>query len=152
VAQGGAFPQGVFRINLATGLSEAQIPVASGQTGEIDILQVLASNGTDLFVAIDRNYAVPTPAEHVIVRFDPASFPQVPLSPSLLTTTGQSTRLDFGGGYLWVFANPNVQKVDPLSGTMLASYCKSDGGANILYYGGHLWSIKDNILLAYQFN
>lgn len=124
----GNFPQGVFRVNLATGLAEAAIPVSAGLTGEIPILQGLASDGTNLYVAIDRNYASPAQVSHVIVKFDPATSTQVPLSPALLTTTGQATRLDFGGGFLWVFNNPNFQQADPVSGGILSNYCKSDGG------------------------
>jgi hypothetical protein len=146
----GNFPQGVFRVNLATGLAEAAIPVSAGLTGEIPILQGLASDGTNLYVAIDRNYALSTPVEHVIITFNPATSLQIPLSPALLTTTGQATRLDFGGGYLWVFNNPNFQQVDPVSGRVLSNYCKSDGGANILYLKSNIWSIKDTILMAYR--
>lgn len=146
----GNFPQGVFRMNLVTGLAEAPIPVAAGLTGEIPILQGLASDGTNLYAAIDRNYASPTPVSHVIVKFDPATSTQVPLSPALLTTTGQATRLDLGGGYLWVFNNPNFQQVDPVSGSIVSNYCKTDGGGNILYFKTNIWTIKDTVLLAYS--
>ncbi len=146
----GNFPQGVFRVNLATGLAEAAIPVSAGLTGEIPIIQGLASDGTNLYAAIDRNYASPAQVSHVIVKFDPATSTQVPLSPALLTTAGQATRLDFGGGYLWVFNNPNFQQVDPVSGGILSNYCKSDGGANILYFKTNIWSIKDTVLMAYS--
>lgn len=146
----GNFPQGVFRVNLTTGLAEAAIPVSAGLTGETTILQGLASDGTNFYVAIDRNYAPPTPVDHVIVAFNPATTLQIPLSPALLSTTGQATRLDFGGGYLWVFNNPNFQQVDPVSGRVLSNYCKSDGGANILYFKTDIWSIKDTILMAYH--
>lgn len=150
IAPGGAFPQAIFRINLATGLSEAQIPVSTGLSGEVPILQGLASDGTNLFVAIDRNYSSPASVGHDIIKFNPATNTQIPLSPALLTTTGQAIRLDYGGGALWVFNNPNFEKVDPASGTVLSNYCKTDGGANILYLNGLIWSIKDTVLMAYS--
>jgi hypothetical protein len=150
LAQNGSLQQGVFRVNLSTGLSEAQLPVAGGLAGETPILQGLASDGTNLYAAIDRNYAYPTAVAHVIVKFTPASSVQVPLSPALLTTAGQAIRLDFGGGSLWVFNNPNFQQVEPVSGVVLANYCKTDGGGNILYFNSNIWSIKDTILMAYS--
>jgi hypothetical protein len=146
----GNFPQGVFRINLATGLAENPIPVSAGPAGEISILQGLASDGTSLYAAIDRNYQPPAATDHVIVKFNPAATTQIPLSPVLLTTPGQATRLDAGGGYLWVFNNPNFQKVDPATGAVLAAYCKTDGGANILFFNQDIWSIKDTVLQAYS--
>jgi len=144
------FLQGVFRVNLNTGLSENQIPVAAGIPNEVVILQGLASNGTNLFVGIDRNFQAPTPGTHLIVKFNPATSAEIPLSPALLATPGQITRMDFGGGFLWLFNNPNFQKVDPASGTVLFNYCKNDGGANILYLDGSVWSINDTILLNYS--
>lgn len=152
IGPGGSFPQGVFRVNLATGLAETPLPVSAGVAGEVTILQGLASDGTNLYVAVDRTYYTPPapPAEHLIVKFNPAASTQVPLSPALLTTTGQATRLDCGGGSLWVFNNPDFQKADPTSGAVLANYCKTDGGANILYLNGSIWSIKDTILMSYS--
>jgi len=152
IGPGGSFPQGVFRVNLATGLAETPIPVSAGVAGEVTILQGLASDGTNLYVALDRTYYTPPapPAEHLIVKFNPAASAQVPLSPALLTTTGQATRLDYGGGSLWVFNNPDFQKADPTSGAVQANYCKTDGGANILYLNGSIWSIKDTILMSYS--
>ncbi len=149
IGPGGSFPQAVFRINLATGLSEAQVPVSAGLPGEIPILQGLASDGTNLYVAIDRNQQTTAPA-HVIVKFNPATSPQIPLSSPLLTTTGQATRLDYGGGSLWVFNNPNFQQVNPTTGAILGSYCKTDGGANILYFNTNIWTIKDTIMMVYS--
>lgn len=148
IGPGGTFPQAVFRINLATGLAENPIPVSAGLTGEVTILQGLASDGTNLYVAMDREQQTTVPP-HLIVKFNPATSPKIPLSPALVTTTGQATRLDYGGGALWVFNNPNFQKNDPGTGAILASYCKTDGGANILYLNGSIWSIKDTVLMAY---
>jgi hypothetical protein len=150
IAPGPSFPQGVFRVNLATGLAEVPVPAAPGLPGEVPILQGLASDGTNLYAAIDRNYANPSPTTHVIVKFNPATSTQVPLGPALLTTAGQAIRLDYGAGSLWVFDNPNVQQVNPASGVSLATYCKTDGGANILYLNGYLWTIKDVVLMAYS--
>jgi hypothetical protein len=150
ISPAGAISQGVFRINLATGLSANQISCSPGLTNEVPILQGLASDGVNLYAAIDRNYAYPTPVEHVIVKFDPVTSAQVPLSPALLRTAGQATRLDFGGGFLWVFNNPNFQKADPLTGAVLANYCKNDGGANILYLNNTIWSIKDTVLMVFS--
>ena len=148
IGPGGTFPQGIFKINLATGLSEAQIPVSAGLPGEIPILQGLASDGTNLYVAIDRNQQTTAPA-HVIVKFNPATSTQIPLTPPLLTTAGQANRLDYGGGSLWVFNNPNFQQVNPTTGAILGSYCKTDGGANILYFNTNIWTIKDTIMMVY---
>lgn len=149
IGPGGTYPQAVFRINLATGLSEAQIPVSAGLPGEVTILQGLASDGTNLYVAIDRDQQTTAPA-HVIVKFNPSTSTQIPLTSPLLTTTGQANRLDYGGGYLWVFNNPNFQQVNPASGAILANYCKTDGGANILYVNGSIWTIKDTIMMVYS--
>ncbi len=146
IAQDGSLQQGIFRINLSTGLSEAQIP--TGLAGETLILQGLASDGTNFYAAIDR-YTTPA-VTHVIVKFNPATSAQVPLSPVLLTTAGQAIRLDYGGGFLWVFNNPNFQQVNPAAGALLANYCKTDGGANILYFNANIWSIKDTILMDYS--
>lgn len=151
ISAAGAISQGVFKINLTTGLAENQTPSAPGLAGEVPILQGLASDGVNLYAAIDRNYQFPTPIEHVIVKFNPATSTQVPLSPALLKTAGQATRLDCGGGFLFVFNNPNVQKADPATGTVVANYCKNDGGANILYLNNSLWSIKDTVLFVYSF-
>lgn len=150
IGPGGSFPQGVFRINLATGLSEAQVPVSAGLPGEVTILQGLASDGTNLYVAMDRNYQTTVPP-HAIVKFNPSTSAQIPLSSPLLTATpplGQ--RLDYGGGALWVFNNPNFQQVNPTSGAILANYCKTDGGANILYFNTNIWTIKDTIMMVYS--
>ena len=150
VTPGGGFPQGVFRVNLATGLAETPIPVSAGLTGEVTILQGLASDGMNLFLAMDRNYTNPTPPAHLVVKFNPATSAQIPLAPALLTTAGQVTRLDCGGGLLWVFNNPNFQQVNPATGAILANYCKTDGGANILYFNSNIWTIKDTILMVYS--
>jgi hypothetical protein len=150
IAPGGAYPQAVFRINLITGLAENQLPISAGLPGESSILQGLASDGTNLFVAMDRYYSSPASQGHTVVKFDPATSSQIPLSPTLLTTTGQAIRLDYGGGALWVFNNPNFEKVDPALGTVLSNYCKTDGGANILYFNGTIWTIKDTTLMVYS--
>ena len=150
ISPAGAISQGVFKINLVTGLSANQLSSSPGLTNEVPILQGLASDGVNMYSAIDRNYAYPTPTEHVIVKFDPATSAQVPLSPALLKTAGQATRLTFGGGFLWVFNNPNFQKADPATGAVLANYCKNDGGSNILYLNSTIWSIKDTVLMGYS--
>ncbi len=149
IAQDGSLPQGVFRINLSSGLSEAQIPVAAGLAGETLILQGLASDGTNLYAAIDRNDA-PAPATHVIVKFNPATSAQVPLSPALLTTAGQANKLDYGGGYLWVSNNPNVQQVNPAFGAVLANYCLNDGSGNVLYFNSNILTSSVSIMKAYS--
>jgi hypothetical protein len=151
ISAAGAISQSVFKVNLTTGLAENQTPTAPGLAGEVPILQGLASDGVNLYAAIDRNFQFPTPVEHVIVKFNPATSTQVPLSPALLKTAGQATRLDCGGGFLFVFNNPNVQKADPATGAVVANFCKNDGGANILYLNNSLWSIKDTVLFVYSF-
>jgi hypothetical protein len=87
------FYQGVFRVNLGTGLAELALPVATGVANEVPILQGLASDGVNLFAAIDRNYGGGS-TSHLIVKFNPATRSEVPFAPVLLTTTGQATRLD----------------------------------------------------------
>lgn len=150
IGSGGSFPQSVFRINQTTGLAENAIPISAGVPGEVTILGGLASDGTNLFLAMDRQYYTPAaPTDHLIVKFNPATSASIPLAPALLTTVGQAGRLDYGGGYLWVFNNPNFQKVDPLTGSVLSNYCKTDGGGNILYLNGSIWTIKDTVLQAY---
>lgn len=151
IGPGGSFPQSVFRINQTTGLAENAIPISAGVPGEVTILGGLASDGTNLFLAMDRQYYTPAaPTDHLIVKFNPATSTSIPLAPALLTTVGQAGRLDYGGGYLWVFNNPNFEKVDPLAGTVLANYCKTDGGGNILFLNGQIWTIKDTVLQAYN--
>jgi hypothetical protein len=150
VSASGAISQGVFKINLTTGLAESQLPTSAGLTGEVPIFQGLASDGVNLYAAIDRNYLYPAPIEHVIVKFNPATSTQVPLAPALLKTAGQATRLDYGGGSLYVFNNPNFLKVDPATGAVITNYCKTDGGANILYLNNTIWSINTTVLFVYS--
>ena len=145
----GSLLQGVFRINLGTGLAESELPIAPGLTGENPFLQGLACDGTNLYVAIDRIFQPPTATSHIVVKLNPATSTQVPLSPALLITSGQATRLDYGGGFLWVFNNPGFQQVEPSTGAVLVTYCKTDGGPNILFLNANIWSIKDSVLMAY---
>ena len=150
LAPGGALTQGVFRINLATGLAETPLPAAAGLAGETTILQGLASDGTSLYVAMDRMTGTPLSTQHLIVKFNPATSAQVPLAPALLSTVGQVIRLDCGGGYLWVYSGQSFQQVNPASGSTLVTFCKADGGPNLLYLSGNIWSIKDSVLMVYS--
>lgn len=150
LAPGGALTGGVFRINLVTGLAEVPIRAAAGLAGETTILQGLASDGTNLYVAMDRLSGSPLTMQHFIVKFNPTTSAQVPLTPALLTTLGQVIRLDFGGGSLWVFNGQSFQQVNPATGAVITNLCKTDGGPNILYLNGNIWSIKDSVLMVYS--
>ena len=155
LAYPGTLPQGVFRVNLGTGLAESGVPVSSGAgpSVEVPILQGLASDGSRLYAAIDRNpanHSDPSIPEHVVVGFVPASSTQIPLAPPLLVTRSQITRLDHGGGFLWLFENPRFHRVDPATGAILATYCMTDGGDNLLFLDGLVWSIGETVLRAYS--
>lgn len=147
----GSRTQGVFRLNLSKGLVESAIPLSPGLPGEVPILQGLASDGTNLFAAIDRNYPLPTAAEHVIVSFNPSGATTLPFSPVLARTSGQMTRLAYGGGYLWGLVNPNFQKFDPATGQVLSNHCMdASGGRNLAWLEGVAWTMKGTLLQGYR--
>lgn len=136
---------GVFEVNPATGMPGQAIPLpSSNDPNEWDGLQGFASDGTDFYASVKRQFSTPYTDTTLIVKFDPASTTQISLSSPFSSSPIQVHQMDFGGGFLWVLTEEGpprrIHKVDPNTAQTLTQICVDQDGANILYVDGDFWS------------
>lgn len=133
--------EGIFRINLTTGLSENQIPVGP----DIDVggagLKGLASDGVNFYVGVDLMGAVD---DLGWIKFNPDTNSIVPSSPFfLIGSLDAFDDVTYGDGYLWT----RDFNIDASTGTVITEYCVP-GDDGLLYLNNMLWRVEDTRLMA----
>lgn len=136
---------GVFELNPATGMPEHPIVLpSSSDPNKWDGIGSIASDGTNLYVSVKRQYFIPYTDTTMIVKFDPGSTTQISTSSPFVSSPVQVHQMDFGGGFLWVLTEEGpprrIHKVDSNTGQTLTQICVDQDGGNILYFNGDFWS------------
>jgi hypothetical protein len=135
---------GVFELDPATGKPTHTIALPhSSDPNHDDFIGSIASDGTDLYVSVKRQYYIPYTDTTMIVKLDPGSTSQISTASPFFVSPAPMHQMDFDGGFLWVLTEENpdrIDKVDPNTAKTLSQTCMSDGGNNILYVDGDFWS------------
>ena len=136
---------GIFKIDIATSNSSNQLPAGSGVDPNNEFSS-LGSDGVNMYVGVVLLNDLHTPG---IVKFNPGLVSQVPSFP-FFPLDKKPGSLCYGNEYLWAGID-SVHKMDPITGTILASYNFPRAAAQ-LFLDNMFWMYDetDNTLKAYD--